>query len=52
MQNWVIDWCNLIGVTDEKAIEIAVGITAGGSLLFLGSIALNFIVTLIVHRNR
>ena len=36
MERFVLWWCGLVGVTDQEAIHIAVGIVAGGSL-FVGA---------------
>lgn len=35
MEGYVSWWCHLIGVQDIYAIQIATGIVAGGSALFL-----------------
>jgi hypothetical protein len=46
----VVWWCNIIGVSDPGAIQIATGVFAGGSLLFLGFMILTMMVGLLAIR--
>jgi hypothetical protein len=43
MEKFVIWWCSLIGVTNDQAINIAVGIVAAGILFAIPGFALGFI---------
>jgi hypothetical protein len=43
MERLVLWWCALIGVTDEQAIHIAVGVVAAGLLLAVPGFTLSFV---------
>ncbi len=43
MQKAVEWWCALVGVIDPGAIHIAVGIVAGGTMLYIGFLAFAYL---------
>ena len=45
MQNAIAWWCNLIGVSDPAAIQVAVGVVAGGIVMMI----ITFVVSIIVR---
>lgn len=46
----VVWWCKVLGVSDPGAIQIATGVFAGGSLLFVGFMILTAIIGLLSVR--
>ena len=47
MSGWIDWWCHLIGITDAGAIQIAAGIVAGGSALFIGYLAVMVVLMIV-----
>jgi hypothetical protein len=43
-------WCKVLGVSDPGAVQIATGVFAGGSLIFVGLLVLTAIVGLLSVR--
>jgi hypothetical protein len=35
MQAIIVRWCDLIGVTNEGSIQVAIGVVSGGAALFV-----------------
>lgn len=48
MQQLITWWCHLIGITDEAAIQMAVGIVGGSSLVLVVLVVLYLAVGLFV----
>jgi hypothetical protein len=46
----VVWWCKVLGVSDPGAVQIATGVFAGGSLIFVGLLVLTAIVGLLSVR--
>jgi hypothetical protein len=47
MQGAMKWWCDLIGVTDPSAVQIATGIAAGGTALLVAWMALAFVMMIV-----
>ncbi len=52
MEEFIVWWCGLIGVTDQEAIHIAIGIAAGGSLYLAVVNVLGFLAAILSAATR
>jgi hypothetical protein len=49
MEKFVIWWCSLVGVTDDQAIHIAIGITTAVTLLYICYTVVVLMLWLMAH---
>jgi len=50
MQAIIVRWCDLIGVTNEGSIQVAIGVVSGGAALFVAYAAFVIVGTVLVAR--
>ena len=51
MQDIVIWWCNLIGITNDTAIQVAVGVVGGVSFVIVATVILALALIFILILN-